>query len=551
MSTLKTNILIGLATVLLVAFLVGVYFSIDRYRQLESNLSELENINKQLSLDEESLKSNLASRDVQISDLTKKSESQDQALIKLTNAKEEMESALRSQLAVLNDQVSTLQSQLTAYEKEREELVASRQSMENDLQITIASHLQQIKTLENQVTSLDKAVAMWTAAKKKVELDLSEEIGKRDEQILELQERIDEKETELSTNQELYVKTVEEKNLIEAELSDKMREITLLQEQFKNLESKQKAEAQFYTITLNEYEKRLIDQDQQISDSTENIKALKAQEHNLIGKLAAAEEALKEFAKDQANRDKQIAEFKNEIQRRDTQLKEANVYVTQLIDSQKELEDQIIQTRSAMQKEEAEKSEVWGRLLELQTNLEDRSQNLKQLRVRLSNTEKEKREAEESFKRMKQTYNDLVGQFQAEIASKEATIQELTEKLSITFVQDILFKLGQTSISVNGRQTLEKIGTILKRNTTDKIVVMGHSDNLPIAKEYQARYPTNWELSSARAAAVVRYFQHTIGIDPRQMEAVGHSFYKPVADHDTPENRAKNRRVEIFIMPAQ
>ena len=551
MSTLKANILIGLATVLLVAVLVGVYFAVHRYRQLESNLNGLEKINKQLSVEKENLESRLAGRDIQVSDLTRERQSQDQALTELTNAKKEMESKLRSQGADLNDQVSTLQRQLTAYEKEREELVVSRQSMQNDLLKTIESHVQHIKALENQLTSQEKTVAELAAAKKKLELDVSEEIGKRDKQVSELQERLDKNEIELSTSQKLYDKAIEEKHLIEDELSDKIGKITLLREQFKDLERKREAEAQLYTKTLNEYTKRLIDRDEQISDSAERIETFKANENNLITELGTAAEAIKKFESEQAATDEKIAELKNEIQRRETQLNEANTYVTQLIDSQKELENQMIQTRSAMQKEEAEKSEVWGRLLELQKNMADRGQNLKLLHDRLTKTEKEKREAEESFKRMKETYNDLAAQFQTEIASKEATIQELVEKLSITFVQDILFNLGQTSISVNGRQTLEKIGTILKRNTTDKIVVMGHSDNLPIAKEYQGRYPTNWELSAARAAAVVRYFQHTVGIDPRQMEAVGHSFYKPIADNDTAENRAKNRRVEIFVMPAQ
>ncbi len=550
MSRLKANILIGLAMVLLVAVLVAVYFSIQRYRQLESNLSGLETINKQLSLEKESLESKLVRRDTQVSDLTRERQSQDQALTELTNAIREMESKLRTQSAVLKDQVSTLQSQLTAYEKEREELVVSRQSMENKLQRTIERYLQRIKVLENQLTSQDKTVAGLAAAKKELESDLSVEIGRRDKLVSELQEQLDKNATELGASQKLHDTAIEEKRLIEDELSDKITENTLLEEQFKDLERKREAEAQFYTKTLNEYKKRLLDRDEQILDSGEHIETLEAKEHDLMKKLGTVAETIKKYEREQAATEEKIAELQNEIQRRDTQLNEANTSVTQLIDSQKELENQITQTRSAMQKEEAEKSEVWDRLLELQKNMKDRGQNLKQLHARLSETEKEKREAEESVKRMKATYTDLVAQFQTEIASKEATIDELEEKLSITFVQDILFNLGQTSISVNGRQTLEKIGTILKRNTTDKIVVMGHSDNLPITKEYQERYPTNWELSAARAAAVVRYFQHTVGIDPRQMEAVGHSFYKPVADNDTPENRVKNRRVEIYVMPA-
>jgi chemotaxis protein MotB len=68
-------------------------------------------------------------------------------------------------------------------------------------------------------------------------------------------------------------------------------------------------------------------------------------------------------------------------------------------------------------------------------------------------------------------------------------------------------------------------------------------------KEYRHKFPSNWELSAARAAAVVRHFQKEIGIDPENLEAVGHSFYDPVATNETEEGRAQNRRVNIVIAP--
>ena len=81
------------------------------------------------------------------------------------------------------------------------------------------------------------------------------------------------------------------------------------------------------------------------------------------------------------------------------------------------------------------------------------------------------------------------------------------------------------------------------------ITVIGHTDNKPIHPDYQFKFPSNWELSSARASAVVRYFQETIGLDPESLEAVGRAFYDPIAPNDTEEGRAQNRRVEIIIAP--
>ena len=160
-----------------------------------------------------------------------------------------------------------------------------------------------------------------------------------------------------------------------------------------------------------------------------------------------------------------------------------------------------------------------------------------------------RKKVEETMIRMERTHAELVDQFKVEIDSKEATIETLRKKLTVTFVQDILFRTGEAAISSDGKKVLKKIGTVLKHNESDKIVVRGHSDTMPIAKENRGRFPSNWELSAARAAAVVRYFQHSAGINPQRMEAVGASFYQPVAGNNTPEDRAKNRRVEIFITP--
>jgi chemotaxis protein MotB len=150
---------------------------------------------------------------------------------------------------------------------------------------------------------------------------------------------------------------------------------------------------------------------------------------------------------------------------------------------------------------------------------------------------------------MKSTYDNLVSDLKKQIDNQEVTIKTFEEKISVTFVDRILFELGKATISPEGEEILRKVGRILKNVKNKQIRVEGHTDNIPIMPASQDKFPSNWELSAARAAAVVRHFQNGIGLDPGNLEAVGHSFYRPVASNETEEGRAQNRRVNIIIAP--
>ncbi|MBW1998165.1 MAG: OmpA family protein, partial [Deltaproteobacteria bacterium] len=151
--------------------------------------------------------------------------------------------------------------------------------------------------------------------------------------------------------------------------------------------------------------------------------------------------------------------------------------------------------------------------------------------------------------RLKRTYDSLISDLKQQIANKEVTIEKFQKRISVTFVDRILFDFGKASISPEGRAILRKVGNILKGVKDRTIRVVGHTDDVPIRPEFRWKFPSNWELSAARAASVVRFFQNQIGLDPRNMEAVGRAFYDPVASNDTPEGRAQNRRVNIIIGP--
>jgi len=110
--------------------------------------------------------------------------------------------------------------------------------------------------------------------------------------------------------------------------------------------------------------------------------------------------------------------------------------------------------------------------------------------------------------------------------------------------EKIFFDPGKADLLDPALPFLDRVAELIK-NLSNDVKVEGHTDNVPM-NSYQ--YPSNWELSAARASRVVRYFIDNHGLDPDRFIATGYADTEPVAPNDTPENRQKNRRVEIIIM---
>lgn len=120
-----------------------------------------------------------------------------------------------------------------------------------------------------------------------------------------------------------------------------------------------------------------------------------------------------------------------------------------------------------------------------------------------------------------------------------------TEEGVILVLQDsILFDSAEAEILDSGRPFLDEVGGLLK-GISNYVRVEGHTDNRPISTY---RYPSNWELSGARAGSVVRYFIEEHDIDEDRFLIAGYGDTRPVVENDGPENWAKNRRVEIVIL---
>ena len=114
----------------------------------------------------------------------------------------------------------------------------------------------------------------------------------------------------------------------------------------------------------------------------------------------------------------------------------------------------------------------------------------------------------------------------------------------ITFEDFLLFDFGRAEINPVGLAFLEKLAALIQK-VPYPVRVEGHTDNVPI---HTARFPSNWELSTARAVSVVKYFAESGKINPQRLSAVGYGETRPVAPNDTATNRSRNRRVEIVLV---
>jgi chemotaxis protein MotB len=118
-------------------------------------------------------------------------------------------------------------------------------------------------------------------------------------------------------------------------------------------------------------------------------------------------------------------------------------------------------------------------------------------------------------------------------------------RMVIQLPQDILFQSGSATIGADGSQTLGEVAAVLADLADRTFQVEGHTDNVPIST---ARFPSNWELSSARALSVVRLLVQN-GVPPANLSGAGYGEFQPKASNDTPDSRRLNRRIEIVMLP--
>lgn len=189
-------------------------------------------------------------------------------------------------------------------------------------------------------------------------------------------------------------------------------------------------------------------------------------------------------------------------------------------------------------------SELRQKVSGLETENGRLTEDIKKLKEDIATMQKAK---EEKVKEVSSTYEQLLSNMKNEIAQGQVTISELKGKLTVNMEAAILFDSGRADVKPEGLDILNKMVATLKAVTDKAIRIEGHTDNVQITGGLTRIFPTNWELSAARAINVTKFLQQQ-GLDPAVLSAAAFAEHKPVADNSTKEGRAKNRRIEITLV---
>jgi chemotaxis protein MotB len=151
---------------------------------------------------------------------------------------------------------------------------------------------------------------------------------------------------------------------------------------------------------------------------------------------------------------------------------------------------------------------------------------------------------------LKGTYDKLQEKMKEEIAHGDIQLTQSGGKLRVGLVDKILFNSGEAIISKRGEGVLARVGGVLAAIEDRQIQVSGHTDTTPISDKLKAQFPTNWELSTARATNVVRFLSEKAAVPAKRLMASGYGEYEPIGSNKSAAGRARNRRIEILLTPS-
>ena len=197
---------------------------------------------------------------------------------------------------------------------------------------------------------------------------------------------------------------------------------------------------------------------------------------------------------------------------------------------------------------------------QLQSQLATDEQQISQLKGSLgmaqsqAMTDEQKAQLEEAKRAMAEAQergkllDDLQAKFKRMIDAGHLKVTTRHGRVVLQMRNDVLFDTGEAEVKPAGKTALAEVAGTLRTVGAKRFQVAGHTDTLPITTDKKKEFPTNWELSSARAIAVVKLLTSQ-GVDPATLSAAGYGPYDPVASNATADGQAKNRRIEITLVP--
>lgn len=179
-----------------------------------------------------------------------------------------------------------------------------------------------------------------------------------------------------------------------------------------------------------------------------------------------------------------------------------------------------------------------ARLAKAKTELETKSKRVAELESILAANDKQMRT-------LKDNLSSALNAFEG----RGLTIEQKNGKVYVSMENKLLFKSGSWTISDEGKGAVVELGKVLADNPDITVLIEGHTDNDKILGNLGEGIKTNWDLSTKRALTIVSILEQTPSIDKRNLTAAGRSEFAPLMSNNTPEGKAKNRRIEVILTP--
>ncbi|MGK0254736.1 MAG: chemotaxis protein MotB [Mariniflexile sp.] len=176
------------------------------------------------------------------------------------------------------------------------------------------------------------------------------------------------------------------------------------------------------------------------------------------------------------------------------------------------------------------------RLEKLKKELQDRSNRVNELEKVIS----DKDAAMSALK-------DAISKALTDFEGKGLTVEQRDGKVYVSMENKLLFSSGSWAVGTEGRRAVQQLGSVLGNNPDIAVLIEGHTDNVPF--QGNGSIVGNWDLSTKRATAIVSILRENAAINAENLTAAGRGEFAPIATNDTPEGKAKNRRIEVILTP--
>lgn len=292
----------------------------------------------------------------------------------------------------------------------------------------------------------------------------------------------------------------------------------------------------------NKYQNLAEDRQATVVEQNKRLEEIQSSTGRLSQDLKKVNTQKSEFEAQNARYAKDLLKTRNQLRIVEAELVESNAL-------NQKLEERIGNYEMTVTNLEFSEQEIRDKYVKLQGEEERLQQRITDYQNQLKQRDERQKDDQISQQNLVRSLRKQLESGQAKLETDQVKITELANRVAVRLDERLLFDSGKAFIKASGFEVLKKIGAVLKKIEDKHIQVEGHTDNIPIKGSLRRKYPTNWELSMARAAQVARYLVDEVKIDPKLISAAGFGEFQPIADNKTAEGRRANRRVEFALLP--